>query len=393
MNRKKKVFDDILYSQCWEDPSIDRIAFGIGPEDVVFSITSGGCNVLTFLLDDPGKVIALDLNPYQNFLLELKIAAFASFTYAELLEFLGVRPSGRRPALYAKLRAQLRDACRAYWDTQQAKIEDGIINCGRYEQYMGLLRTWLQRLLGRELIGQFFSTDDPAARARLYETHWNTMWWKLFTRVLLSRTTMSLLFDKAFFAYLDESFSFGKHFEERAKRALTVLPTRENYFLSYILLGRFYDEDHLPPYLRPESFDIIRQNLGKITVVTDTCEHDLSTVPDSSITKFNFTNIFEWMSPQACEQLLRETYRAAADGALMTYRNLLVPRERPRTLADKIASHHELAQRLHERDLSFIYRKYVVEEIIKRPHHALRGLSETRPSHVEGFSAPAVQRV
>ena len=63
---RKKVFEDILYAQCWEDPQIDREAFNIGPDDVVFSITSGGCNVLAFLLDNPRKIIALDLNPYQN---------------------------------------------------------------------------------------------------------------------------------------------------------------------------------------------------------------------------------------------------------------------------------------------------------------------------------------
>ena len=73
---KDKLFRDVLYANCWEDPQLDRAAFGIGPDDVVFSITSGGCNVLTFLLDDPRKVIAVDANPHQGYLLELKMAAF-----------------------------------------------------------------------------------------------------------------------------------------------------------------------------------------------------------------------------------------------------------------------------------------------------------------------------
>jgi len=38
-----------------EDPEMDRIAFGTKPGDIVFSITSGGCNALSFLLDDPQK--------------------------------------------------------------------------------------------------------------------------------------------------------------------------------------------------------------------------------------------------------------------------------------------------------------------------------------------------
>ena len=67
--KNKKVFQDVLYAQCWEDPQIDREAFNITSDDIVFSITSGGCNVLTFLIDNPKKIIALDLNPYQNYLL------------------------------------------------------------------------------------------------------------------------------------------------------------------------------------------------------------------------------------------------------------------------------------------------------------------------------------
>jgi S-adenosylmethionine-diacylglycerol 3-amino-3-carboxypropyl transferase len=62
MNRPK-VFSDILYAQCWEDPDLDREAFHIGPDDTVFSVTSGGCNALAFLADGPRRVVAIDLNP------------------------------------------------------------------------------------------------------------------------------------------------------------------------------------------------------------------------------------------------------------------------------------------------------------------------------------------
>jgi len=70
---RKPIFEDVLYASCWEDPQIDRAALQIGAGDTVFSITSGGCNALAFLLDDPARVIALDLNPCQSHLLEAAI--------------------------------------------------------------------------------------------------------------------------------------------------------------------------------------------------------------------------------------------------------------------------------------------------------------------------------
>ncbi|MEX1137921.1 MAG: DUF3419 family protein [Bacteroidota bacterium] len=363
--RVKAVFRDILYAQCWEDPSLDRAAFRIKKDDVVFTVTSGGCNALTFLLDNPRKVIALDINPFQNHLLRLKIAAFNRLTHDEILEFFGIRQSARRLELYEKIRADLDDESRSFWDRQKAKLRQGIIHAGRFEQYMKLLRFWVRMLVGQGTIEAFFSARTPQERTVLYQERWENVFWLLFTRVFLSRTVMTLLFDKAFFEQLGARFSFGKHFAGKTRHALTELPVRENYFLSYILLGRYYSEDTVPSYLRKEHYETIRSRLGRIEIVTDSCEHFFPILPANSVSKFNFTNIFEWMAPERCEALLRETVRVAENGSVLTYRNLLVPRSRPESLRCWIKPLEGLAESLFTRDLSFIYNRYVVESIQK----------------------------
>jgi S-adenosylmethionine-diacylglycerol 3-amino-3-carboxypropyl transferase len=364
--KQKKVFEDVLYANCWEDPQLDRAALQIKPEDTVFSITSGGCNVLTFLLDNPRRVIALDINPHQNYLLELKIAAFRELSYKNLLELFGIRKSSSRFQTYQRLRPALTENAVRFWDTHSRKIRQGLIHCGRYEGYMRLLRKSIIVPFGkRRLVKKFYETNDPAERERLFHEKWEDGWWKFLTRVMLSRQLNSVLFDKAFFAYLEDDFSFGRHFAGKAERALVRLPMKDNYFLSYILLGRYYSEKHLPNYLREEHYPIIRDRLERIEIVTDSCEHYFSTVPDSSISKFNFSNIFEWMSPQVFENLLKETIRVAQERAVLVYRNLLVFREHPVSLETNIRSRAELAKSLQAADLSFIYNNYIVEEIRK----------------------------
>ena len=364
---KEKMYADVLYANCWEDPQLDRAAFGIGRGDVVFSITSGGCNVLTFLLDDPRQVIALDVNPHQGYLLELKMAAFRTLEYEDTLEFFGVRPCSTRFTLYReKLRPELSADAARFWDGQRKKIARGIIHAGRYERYMRLLRRTVVAGFGkRRLIKRMFEADGPAAREKLYREKWHGAWWTLLTGVMLSRWLNGLLFDQAFFTYLDRDFSFGRHFAAKAERALIRLPMKENYFLSYILLGRFYGETYLPTYLRRENYQSIRDRLDRVEIVTDTCESFFAGRRDSSISKFNFSNIFEWMSPAAFEALLRETVRVARDKAVLTYRNLLVFRERPPSLDGTIRPLRDLARALHETDLSFIYDNYVVERVEK----------------------------
>ena len=373
--KKSKVFNDVLYSQCWEDPQIDREAFNIQKEDVVFSITSGGCNLLSFLIDNPEEVIALDLNPHQNYLLELKIAAFKFLSYENMLEFIGLRKSRKRLAYYDSIKYSISVKARIFWDTKTSKIKKGILHCGRYENYMKLLRNCIRVFVSKRTIQKFFDSDDTNQRKRLFEQKWNTWRWKLFAKVLLSRKTMSLLFDKAFFKYLKEDFSFGKHFAEKAKRALTELPIKENYFLRYILLGN-YDERFLPPYLRKENYDTIKRRLNRIRIITDSCDNYFPELPVDSISKFNFTNIFEWISEEAFENLLKETHRVAKNGAVITYRNLLVPREHPESFSNNLHSKKILARRLHNKDLSFIYNNYVVEVITKKEEKCLTDLTE-----------------
>jgi len=364
---KTKMFKDVLYANCWEDPQLDRAALGINKDDIVLSITSGGCNLLAFLLDDPRKVIALDVNPHQGYLLELKMAAFRMLSYRRNLEFFGVRPCSTRVESYRqRLRPCLSSDAARFWDGQPRKIARGIIHAGRYERYMRLLRKTVVVGFGkRRLIKRMFEADGPAERERLYREKWQGVWWRLLTGVMLSRGLNSLLFDKAFFAYLDRDFSFGRHFAAKAERALVHLPMKENYFLSYILLGRFYDEAFLPVYLRRENFHAIRDRLDRVEIVTDSCEHFFANLEDSSISKFNFSNIFEWMSPAAFESLLRETARVARDRAVLTYRNLLVFRERPPSLSGNIRSRADLAKALQGTDLSFIYDNFVVEQVEK----------------------------
>lgn len=363
---RTKVAADILYAQCWEDPEIDRVAFNIAPDDTVFTITSGGCNALTFLIDNPRKVIALDLSPFQNYVLDLKMAAFRALGHGELLAFLGVERSARRLELYSKARPHLRPESQTYWDRHPAKLYRGAIHSGRYEGFMQLMQRWFYRLLGgQELADRLFAAANRAERERLYVTRWDNWRWRAFTRFLLSRTVQSLLFDPAFYAQLGESFSFGDHFRERVRHAVVDLPLRENPFFSYILFGRFRGPASLPTYLRRENFDLIRSRLDRIDVVLGACERFFPTLPDNSISKFNFTNIFEWMTPQSCEALLRQTIRVARKGAVLTYRNLLVPRSRPESLRDSLEPDPELARQLHERDRSFIYRAYVVERVRK----------------------------
>ena len=56
------AFRGLVYPQIWEDPAVDMEALALRPTDHLVTIASGGCNVLSYLVDEPAKITAIDLN-------------------------------------------------------------------------------------------------------------------------------------------------------------------------------------------------------------------------------------------------------------------------------------------------------------------------------------------
>ena len=72
----------LRYSQVWEDHLLAEEGLKAGPGDDVLSIASAGCNVLGLLLRDVKRVVAIDLNPSQLSVVELKLRAIETLTRA-----------------------------------------------------------------------------------------------------------------------------------------------------------------------------------------------------------------------------------------------------------------------------------------------------------------------
>ena len=87
--KHRQFNDEYIYAFTWEDARVDSRLLKIGSEDVILAITSAGDNILSYCLERPKKVHAVDLNPAQNHLLELKVAAFRSLPYPDVWKLFG----------------------------------------------------------------------------------------------------------------------------------------------------------------------------------------------------------------------------------------------------------------------------------------------------------------
>ena len=96
----------LVYNTCWEDPAVDRIALRLNTDDTMLAITSAGCNVLDYALAGPRRIYAVDANPRQTALLELKLAGIRALEFDDFFSLFG---SGVHPEFAALYRRHLRE--------------------------------------------------------------------------------------------------------------------------------------------------------------------------------------------------------------------------------------------------------------------------------------------
>jgi S-adenosylmethionine-diacylglycerol 3-amino-3-carboxypropyl transferase len=343
-----------MFTQSWEDPACDLAALRPQPGETIFAIISGCDNVLGFLLTDPARVIAVDLNPTQTYLLELKRAAFRGLSHAEMLELLGVRASTRRRSLYERLRDDLNPAALGFWDNHRPFFDLGLLVRGGFERYYALVRTLLRVVIGRHRLEKLF-TLQPDAQRGFYDREWDTWRWRILLRLVCSKYILGKKLDPTWFTHA-EITSFGEHFTRIAEHAIAELPARSNYFLAQLLLGGYLDEDSVPDYLRAEHFETIRCREDRIHAEIADVGAAIKALDPQSIDCFALSNVFEYSPQDLFEQTLPALVRAARPGARFALRNLLAPRR----LADhaEFWIDAELSAQLREADRGFIYSRF-----------------------------------
>lgn len=352
-------FGMIRYANCWEDADVLADALRLRPGDRVMSIASGGDNTLALLAAGPALAIAVDLSGAQLACLALKRLAMLRLEHREFLRFLGFDSGAERVRTYRGLRGELDADARAFWDANEALIESGLIHGGRFERYFRLFRRWALPLVhSRADVRELIAEKSREARERFYSERWNTVRWRMLFRVFFSRFVMGRLGrDPEFFRYVEGSVA--ERIANRVAHALTALSVHDNPYAVYILTGSFGAA--LPAYARPETYDIIRGNLGALELFQGTTGAAIAHF-GGRVDAWNLSDIFEYMGPDLFAQVAGEIVSACAPGARLAYWNMLAPRRV--SLVNPAATYCEARSReLFLRDRAFFYQAFIVDEV------------------------------
>jgi S-adenosylmethionine-diacylglycerol 3-amino-3-carboxypropyl transferase len=384
----QKVFDAIysralVYNTCWEDPAVDRQALDIKADDTMLVITSAGCNVLDYALMQPRRIYAVDANPRQNALLELKLTGIRRLNFDDFFATFGSGCHPRfRELYYDSLRHALSPFARKFWDERV----DWFGNPRGSFYYHGLsgtvaraFRIYLKvrpRLAAS--IAKLFDTRSLEDQRRIYDTRVQPLMWTPGLNWTLSRQiTMSLLgvpHTQRKEVLEQHARGVAGFVRDSVEYVLRQLPVWTNYFWSVYVRGR-YTETCCPEYLKRDNFAALKAGLADRILLHTSRVTEFLQGTDERISKLVLLDHMDWMSSYYPEALAEEwsfILRRAAPDARVIFRSahaapaylerLELGVERTR-LRDLLVFHPGLAAELQRMDRVHTYAGFHVADI------------------------------
>lgn len=378
---------NLVYNACWEDPRLDRIAMELSEDDTVLVITSAGCNALDYVLDAPQHVYAVDMNPRQNALLELKMAGIRNLDFETFFAMFGQGQVEQFGRVYeSQLRGTLSETARAYWDRHQyfftnTGARKSFYFHGTSGYFAWLVNQYLNlRPALREGINALLSAQTVEEQQDLYFGWLHDAFWNGFIRWVAGRdTTLSLLgVPRAQRQQVERHYDGGiaKFMEDCIEAVLAYLPVGDNYFWRVYLTGQ-YTRACCPEYLKEENFYRLRDGLvDRVSVHTNTVQGFLEHA-ETPISRYVLLDHMDWLS-SARQDLLQSEWQAivnrAAPNARILWRSgglkvdfvdpLAVSlRGAECTVGDILRYNAELAAELHPQDRVHTYGSFYIADL------------------------------
>jgi len=352
----KVKHDLIRYANCWEDADLLIEALQIQEGDNVLSIGSAGDNSFSLLINNPKQVVAVDINPVQLNLIELKKAAIKALDHHSFLAFLGFNGCPFRWDLFQQVKTYLSPDLITFWENRKTEIIDGIIRQGKFENYFRLFRNRILPLIhSKKTIDRLFQPKNENEQQAFYEKTWNTWRWRLLFKVFFSKWMMGRLGRDPEFLK-EVNISVSNFILNQATKKLSSPACQNNYFLAFILKGHFGST--LPHYARKENFKTIKSNIDQLTVFNGLAEDAFKQY--QGFNKFNLSNIFEYMSPRLFKLVSQNLIENGQLGSRYAYWNLMVPR-RISSITSDLKYEKTLSEQLKTKDKGFFYSNFIID--------------------------------
>ena len=381
--------NQLVYNTCWEDPRLDRVALGLGPGDRLLVITSAGCNALDYALDEPERIDTVDVNPRQNALLDLKLAAIRRLSYDNFFQLFGRGKTEQWGEIYNDaIRAELPAPSRKFWDRNgRFFLGEGRRPSFYFRGSAGLFASYInwyinRRARVRDDVERLLAADTIDEQREIYESAVKPAFWGPWMKWLVRRdAALSMLgVPRAQRQQLERYYPGGiaKFIEDSLDAVFSELPLKDNYFWRVYLTGE-YSPECCPEYLKPENFARLKGGDGRPGLAERVHTHT-STILDHVLgvdyrySHFVLLDHMDWMA-EHMRDVLADQWQAmldrSEDEARFLWRSAAVICEfvdpievryggKRKRVGELLDYERDLAEELHAKDRVHTYGSFAI---------------------------------
>ena len=362
--RWQRYRERISYSSCNEDSGSEVQVLVPHASKRLVAICASGGRVLNLLQDGAEEVWAVDVNPAQTHLFELKIAGMRRLDHVDFLSFMGVRASQGRLDVYDSLRPALSSGARAYFDSKPFLVERGVLYQGSLERFFSRYVATAARLLRPRWVRRLFACTDLAEQRRLLPG-WHGPLWRLVAKTICRRSFFCFFsHEPGFWRFLPPELKLHERILGNIERYLDHHLARDNHLLWLAFFGRHGDERVMPEYLRAEGFARIKQALQsvRVRVVNGDVASVLRTAPSQSFDGYSLSDISAYLSHEAFAETIEQVVRTARPRARLCSRGVFYHRPFLPEHASRLTHDHAVEQQLEADDHAMVH-SFVAAEI------------------------------
>lgn len=353
---------NLVYNTCWEDPSLDREMLQLQPDSQMVMITSAGCNTLDYLLDNPAQIHAVDMNPRQNALLQLKIAMIQRGQFDELFTLFGYGSHPNFKALIEELSPTLHPYAKKYWSTKSYYFRSTPLNPSFYYRGTAGQMAWiaLKTFISsnrkvRDFVAALPQTKSLDEQRQLYAHVKPALWNGVISWLMRQPMAMTMLgVPRAQVRLIETQFEGGLigYIQSKMEHVFTEIPFSENYFWHVYLTGH-YTRECCPNYLKEEHQSTLKARTSRIATHSTTVANFLRENP-APYSHYVLLDHQDWLAahkPAALAEEWQLILENSRPGTCILMRSASpVIDFIPDFARARLALNTELAERLHPQD-------------------------------------------
>jgi len=365
-------FDGFVYNQIWEDPKVDLAALELQADSRILTISSGGCNILNYLVEKPEKIVAIDLNQYHMYLTRLKLAALDHLpAHDDFFDFFG--HADRKSNLdnyYTHIQQNLDEASRQFWESGKlfgkSRIKYFSSNFYQYARFGYFMRflhsiSRIARYEPKQLLNAKTLEEQEKIFAEQIAPFFDNWLVKAVGKMPFAVFSLGIP-PQQYDAMKEESNGdLLSLYKDRVKRLACQFPIQDNYF-AWQGFSLSYDHENreaVPEYLKAEHYEDLKDNLHRVETHITTFMDYLQAQPDNSLDRFVLLDSQDWMTDDVITDLWREIDRVGRPNTRIIFRTASIdsPIETalPPQLKAKFVYEEARSKALFQQDRSAIY--------------------------------------